>query len=112
MIARGICLREHTPRGTQLVFPAYFRRERPTLPEHPPAFVSYRFRGMLDEVYTTLVVRLHHTEAFDKDALYKDAADFRTPGSNRHAGLRLRACPTLRASSPCTSIRRSRSRSR
>jgi hypothetical protein len=93
MIARGISLREHTSGGSQLVFPAFFRRERPPLPEHPPAFVSYRFQGMLDEVYTTLVVRLHHTEAFDKDELYKDAADFRTPGSKLRAGLKLSRLP-------------------
>jgi hypothetical protein len=48
---------------------------------------------MLDEVYTTLVVRLHHTEAFDRDNLYKDAADFRTPGSNLRAGLELTRLP-------------------
>jgi WD40 repeat protein len=89
MIARGICLREHTSKGTLLVFPAYYRRERPEFPTHPPVFVSYEFRGVLDEVYTTLVVRLHHTEAFDKDKLYKDAADFKAPGGRLRAGLKL-----------------------
>jgi len=93
MIARGICLKEHTARGSQLVFPAYFRRERPALPEHPPVFVSYRFQGMLDDVYTTLVVCLHHSKAFEKDELYRDAADFKAPGSNLRAGLKLTRQP-------------------
>jgi GTPase SAR1 family protein len=93
MIARGICLRQNTSEGSLLVFPAYFRRERPVLPEHPPAFVSYRFQGLLDEIYTTLVVRLHHTEAFDKDELYRDAADFKALGSGLRAGLKLTRLP-------------------
>ena len=96
MIARGICLKEHTSKATLLVFPAYFRRERPDFPKHPPVFVSYAFRGMLDEVYTTLVVRLHHTEALDKDKLYKDAADFKAPGSHLAAGLKMTRLPDSR----------------
>src|SRR5262249_60036677 len=32
---RSLCLREQTPAGTMLVFPSYFRRDKPDLPEHP-----------------------------------------------------------------------------
>jgi hypothetical protein len=42
-----------------LIFPSYYRRERPQLVGHPAALVSYRFNGFLDEIYATLVVRLH-----------------------------------------------------
>jgi hypothetical protein len=32
----------------------------------------------VDDIYATLVVRLHHTAAFESTALWKDAADFKT----------------------------------
>src|SRR5262249_31081213 len=61
-----------------LTFPSYFRRERKIAPSHPNVLVRYRFAGPVDEVYSTLVVRLHHTQAFDKKELWKDSADFQT----------------------------------
>jgi GTPase SAR1 family protein len=86
-VDRGLCLREHTERGPQLVFPSYFRRERPELEGHPAIFVTYQFGGQLDEIYATLVVRLYYT-AFDKDRLWRFAADFKTPQGKR-AGLKM-----------------------
>jgi GTPase SAR1 family protein len=80
---RSLCLREETPRGTMLVFPSYFRRDKPGLPEHPNVFVTYGFAGPLDEIYTTLVVRLSYSDGFKSDQLWKDAADFTTPGGKR-----------------------------
>ena len=61
-----------------LIFPSYYRRERPELVGHPAALVSYRFNGFLDDIYATLVVRLHHTEPFQHDQLWRYAADFKT----------------------------------
>lgn len=87
-VDRGLCLREHTGYGALLVFPSYFKRERPDLGDHPAVFVSYQFSGALDEVYATLVVRLHHTPAFDKDQLWRFAADFKTQESKR-LGLKM-----------------------
>jgi len=80
---RSLCLREETPRGTMLVFPSYFRRDKPDLPEHPNVFVTYGFAGPLDEIYTTLVVRLSYSDGFKSDQLWKDAADFKTPEGKR-----------------------------
>ena len=40
--------------------------------------MNYRFTGFLDEIYATLVVRLHHTEPFQQDSLWRRAADFKT----------------------------------
>jgi GTPase SAR1 family protein len=79
----SLCLREETPRGTMLVFPSYFRRDKPDLPAHPNVFVTYGFAGPLDEIYTTLVVRLSYSDGFKSDQLWKDAADFKTPGGKR-----------------------------
>lgn len=87
-VDRGLCLRERTDHGIILVFPSYFKRERPELDEHPAVFVSYRFNGAFEDIYATLVVRLSHTTSFDKDQLWRFAADFRTPGGKR-AGLKM-----------------------
>ena len=78
LIERGFCLREHTHQGTLLVFPTYYRRERPDLVGHPAVVVSFRFNGFLDDIYATLVVRLHHTGPFQQDQLWRYAADFKT----------------------------------
>ena len=78
LVERGLCLREHTYKGPLLIFPSYYRRERPELVGHPAVLVSYRFNGFLDDIYATLVVRLHHTRPFEQDELWRYAADFKT----------------------------------
>ena len=78
LVERGLCLREHTDNGPLLIFPSYYRRERPELVGHPAVLVSYRFNGFLDDIYATLVVRLHHTKPFQQDQLWRYAADFKT----------------------------------
>jgi small GTP-binding protein len=78
LVERGLCLREHTDSGPLLIFPSYYRRERPELAGHPAVLVSYRFNGFLDDIYATLVVRLHHTRPFEQDELWRYAADFKT----------------------------------
>ena len=88
LVDYGICLREDTERGTQLVLPSFFKRERPDLEDHPAPIVNYQFQGGIEEIYATLVVRLHHTSAFDNDRLWKFAADFKTPG-DKQAGFKL-----------------------
>ncbi len=87
-VDRGLCLREPTEEGNFLVFPSYFRRERPELAGHPAILVSYIFNGPFDEIYATLVVRLYHTLAFDKDQLWRYAADFKTQAGKR-LGLKM-----------------------
>jgi small GTP-binding protein len=87
-VDHGLCLREPTEAGTLLVFPSYFKRERPELEGHPAVFVTYRFHGQLDETYSTLVVRLHNTPTFEKDQLWRFAADFRTQ-AGRRVGLKM-----------------------
>jgi DNA-directed RNA polymerase subunit RPC12/RpoP len=92
LVERAICLREADRRGpTILVFPSHYRRERPERPGRPQAFVSFRFDGWLDDVYATLVVRLHHTQPFESAELWRNAADLRSAGG-RALGLRLAKC--------------------
>ena len=57
LLSRGLCFREHTAEGPLLVFPSYYRRERPDPGPHPVIHVSYRFTGFLDDIYATLVVK-------------------------------------------------------
>jgi hypothetical protein len=78
LVERGLCLREHTDVGPLLIFPSYYRRERPVLEGHPAVLVSYQFSGFLDDIYATLVVRLCHTRAFQQDKLWRYGADFKT----------------------------------
>jgi small GTP-binding protein len=88
LVERGLCLREHTDNGQLLIFPSYYRRERPELVGHPTVLVSYRFKGFLDDIYATLVVRLHHTKPFRQDQLWRYAADFRTL-TGRQLGVKM-----------------------
>ncbi|MFN4164168.1 MAG: TIR domain-containing protein [Ferrovibrio sp.] len=90
LVEKGICIREQTEKGPFLIFPSYYRRERPELPGHPAALLSYKFTGFLDEIYATLVVRLHHTKPFEKDELWRYAADFKTTtGKSLKLGVKL-----------------------
>lgn len=78
LLERGLCLRQHTDRGALLVFPSYYRRERPELSGHPAVHMSFQFDGFLDDIYATLVVRLHHSGRYSQSELWRYAADFRT----------------------------------
>lgn len=78
LLERGLCSVEATENGNLLVFPSYYKRQRPELLGHPAILVSYSFEGFVPEIYSTLVVRLHHTDAFSRDKLWQDAADFKT----------------------------------
>src|SRR5262249_28593352 len=78
LVSRAWCLRQPCDGSALLTFPSYFRRERKEQPAHPSVLVTYRFDGPADEIYATLVVRLHHTAAFESTDLLRSAADFRT----------------------------------
>lgn len=80
LLQRGLCAKELTEKDVLLVFPSYYKRNRPELSGHPAVLVSYIFDGIVDEIYSTLVVRLHHTHTFKREKLWQDAADFITNG--------------------------------
>jgi len=87
-VSRAWCLRQPYGGTALLTFPSYFRRERQEQPDHPSVLVTYRFIGPADDVYATLVVRLHHTIAFEADQLWRNAADFKTQ-TGESLGLKL-----------------------
>jgi small GTP-binding protein len=88
LVERGLCLRQPTAKGNLLVFPSYYRKERPDIVQYPAVQVNYRFTGFLDELYATLVVRLHHSDAFAQDELWRYAADFKT-NAGKQLGIKL-----------------------
>jgi len=69
---------EHTDAGPLLIFPSLYRRERQELVRHPSVPVSYRLNGFLNDVYATLMVKLHHVKPFLPDMLWRYAIDFKT----------------------------------
>lgn len=90
LIDHGFCLTQETDAGPLLVFPSYFNRERRDQIEHPSIFVTFRFSGALEQLYATLVVKLHHTRAFETEELWRYAADFRcTADGGGQVGLKM-----------------------
>jgi GTPase SAR1 family protein len=76
VVDRDLCIRQHVAGGSPLlIFPSLYKRERSECPFHPLVLMTFRFEGHLDEIYATLVVRLHHTDAFKVKQLWLDAAD-------------------------------------
>lgn len=83
LLQRGLCARELTDQDVVLVFPSYYKRNRPELTGHPAVLVSYLFDGIVDEIYSTLVVRLDHIRQFKREQLWQDAAEFSTKGGQK-----------------------------
>jgi len=77
-LERALAWKQDTDKGTMLVFPNYVRLPRPEPPPRPGRTVLYRFSGPLEEIYSTLVVRLHYSGLFAKTKLYRQAVDFHT----------------------------------
>ncbi len=90
-LERALAWKQDTPAGPMLVFPNYVRLPRPAPPPRPGRTVVYRFTGPLEEIYCTLVVRLHYSGLFTKSGtkLYREAADFHT-ASGKLAALTMK----------------------
>jgi hypothetical protein len=71
----SLCIAEDTAQGRHLVFPSQYRREKDT-PKDPAIFVSYKFSGEWQTVWTTLVVRLWYSQEFAQRELWRNAAEF------------------------------------
>jgi len=88
-IDQSLCIREETQHGVQLVFPSQFNREMPNIPEYPNIFITYRFSGQLEAIYTTLVVRLNYSDWFIKKDLWKNAAEFLPLINKKRVGFKM-----------------------
>ena len=56
---------------------------------HPAVLVSYRFNGFLDDIYATLVVRLHHTKPFDRTSSGATPPTSETLTGKKQLGVKL-----------------------
>lgn len=81
-LERALAWKQDTDKGPMLVFPSYVRLPRPEPPPRPGHTVLYRFTGPLEEIYSTLVVRLHYSGLFDSTTLYRQGVDFGTATGN------------------------------
>jgi WD40 repeat protein len=88
-LERALAWKQETDKGPMLVFPNYVRLPRSTPPPRPGKTVVYRFTGPLEEIYCTLVVRLHYSGLFSGTKLYRQAVDFATV-TGKLAALTLR----------------------
>jgi small GTP-binding protein len=59
-----------------LVFPSKFNRQMPPLAEDPVVEVEFDFEGPVENLYTTLVVKLYYGGIFTLKNLWKNAAEF------------------------------------
>ncbi|HJQ30577.1 MAG TPA: adenylate/guanylate cyclase domain-containing protein [Pyrinomonadaceae bacterium] len=59
-----------------LVFPSKFNRRMPPLEEDPAVEVEFSFEGPVENLYTTLVVKLYYGGIFRLKKLWKNAAEF------------------------------------
>jgi small GTP-binding protein len=59
-----------------LVFPSKFNRRMPPLEEDPVVEVEFAFEGPVENLYTTLVVKLYYGGIFRLKKLWKNAAEF------------------------------------
>lgn len=75
LLTRSLCFAEDTDSGRHLVFPSQYRRTRP-LTEHPDVVATFSFSGNLDQIFTTLVVRLWAGKAFKNKEIWQNAAEF------------------------------------
>ena len=72
LLAKEVAIRE----TGQFVFPSKFNRKRPEYPTLPRREVVYYFSGPSENIYATLIVRLHYCGAFKLKNLWKNGAEF------------------------------------
>ncbi len=73
-----IALREQGEEWPYLIFPSESTRENPDLPNPENASVIFTFEGPVLNIYTTLAIRLSHSDLFKKKELWKNAIVYTT----------------------------------
>lgn len=81
--------REESESGALLVFPSQATREWPEAPTPRGRAVQFTFEGPIDSIYSTLAVRLEHTEYFQRDEMWQAAVRYH-PRDGGTCGLYLR----------------------
>ncbi len=76
LVRHEIVLKEPTDVGTDLIFPSQFTREWPDVTDMPGKTVRFVFEGSVLNIYAVLVIRLAHSQLFNKKEMLKNAATF------------------------------------
>ena len=80
LIRYELVLREETEDGIQLVFPAANRRDLPVSEAPTGDGVVFRFEGPIENIYSTLIVRLTRSNRFTRTIAWQSAARFAAGG--------------------------------
>lgn len=78
LLYHEIVLREQAEGGRYLIFPSQATRENPDLPDPEGKAVTFSFEGPILNIYTTLAVRLAHSDLFRKKEVWKNAITYTT----------------------------------
>ena len=89
LLHHEIAIREDAGVGRQLVFPSQLTRENPEIPDPGGKSATFTFEGPIQNIYSTLVVRLMHSGTFRKKEMWRNAVTFTTK-ANEECGLFLR----------------------
>jgi GTPase SAR1 family protein/nucleotide-binding universal stress UspA family protein len=89
LLHHEIALREQAEGGPYLTFPSQLTREMPDLQDLKGKAGVFRFEGPVLSIYATLVVRLSHSNWFQKKELWRNAAAFTTKAGGTY-GMALR----------------------
>ena len=76
LVRYEIVLKEPTDAGTDLIFPAQFTREWSDVTDIPGKTIKFTFEGSVQNIYAVLVIRLAHSQLFNKKEMLKNAAIF------------------------------------
>jgi WD40 repeat protein len=78
LLRHEIALRERANGGPYLIFPSQLTRTYPDLPDPDGKAITFSFDGPTLNIYATLAVRLTHSETFQKQELWRNAATYTT----------------------------------
>jgi GTPase SAR1 family protein/nucleotide-binding universal stress UspA family protein len=76
LLLNELVLREPTKDGVQLVFPSAYRRDLPSSEMPRGDGVVFRFKGPIENIYATLIVRLTRSDRFRRVDTWQSAARF------------------------------------
>jgi GTPase SAR1 family protein len=78
LLDREIALKVTSADGAYFVFPSQLTRERPEITDPAAPAVIFSFQGPVLNIYATLAVRLTHSDFFQRDQMWKNAASYRS----------------------------------
>jgi small GTP-binding protein len=78
LIDREVALRE----GEYIIFPSKFNRNYPPLTKFPPMEIIFDFKGPIEDIYASLIVRISYSGVFGLKSIWKDSVEFKDSSNN------------------------------